>query len=133
MGKRYAVAGVNTTSLDGTCATATGIADATALFPGRYLIGRNMSANRDAFYLKSAWFYNASGAVPIILFDATMGSVATESTRRFKAIAASGQTTLVEFPSPGLKFTVACLTAKDSSGASGQFLQGRVGGMGYEE
>jgi hypothetical protein len=133
---RYAVSGANLTGLAVTQATSTeaAVAEATALFQGQYLFGSGNSSGR-VLWLKSAWAWNATTAVGIILFDATAGSVVTDSSRKFKFLAASGQTTMVEFPAPGLKFSTGVCAAREVSAgtATSPFSPGKVGGIGYEE
>ena len=129
---RYSVSGANATILDAT-EDATGAAgDPTTLLGGQQLMGRAITAGR-AFYLRSAWFYNASTAVAIRIFDACAGTNPTGSTSRIVVVCASGQTTMIDIPAPGLKFTTGVVASKEGSAPSGSFGPGYCGGNGYEE
>ena len=129
---RYAISGANTTILSGTVAATGGSGDPTALMPGQSLMGRNLPSNR-VLHLRSAWFFNASGAISVTLFDASAGVNATGATRKITLRCASVQTTMVDIPAPGLKFATGCVAAKETTDASGSFAAGYIGGNGYEE
>ena len=134
---RYQFSGKNEVAL-GTVLSVTGWAglgaDASALCIGTYLIGRANTTGRTAF-LRWMTVYDPSAAVAVALHDGTDLSVATSSTRRSVPIrCASGQTTMVEWPAPGLKFTTGIVITKVVTDASGSVVDiGCVGGGGYEE
>ena len=132
MGKRYAVSGAITTVLDATFDATGKAGDPTCLMGGMALLGETMMTGR-ALWLRSVWAYDASQANVLDLFDAATGSNATSSTRRAVIACASGSTTMVDFPAPGLKFTTGCVVSKESTVASGCFQPGNVGGAGYYE
>lgn len=130
---RYAISGVTVTlldaSIDGTGAT---VGDPSSLFAGRTLMGRNLPANR-VLWLRAAWFYNDTAAVTVRIYDASDGVNATMSTSRFVVRCASVQTTMVDFPAPGIKFATGCVVARETSEASAALQAGYCGGWGYEE
>lgn len=129
---RYQVSGANTAVLSGTVAATGGSGDPTALMPGIALLGQNIPTGR-TLYLRSAWFYNPTTAIAVTLFDATVGTNATGATRRITVLAASGSTTMLDIPAPGLKFATGCVVAKETTAASGSFGAGYIGGLGYYE
>lgn len=124
MSNRYAVSGAVAAALDGT-----------TTLTGEPLIGRELTTGR-VLWLRSAWFHSASttsGEVPLALIDATAGVAATGTTRRFNVICATGRTTQVDFPAPGLKFSTGCCVLKEATTVSSAFAGGSCGGCGYEE
>ena len=132
MGKGYAVSGAITTVLDATFDATGKAGDPTCLMGGQALVGENMPSGR-ALWLRSFWAYDASQANVLDIFDASVAVNATGSTRRAVVACASGSTTMVDFPAPGLKFTTGCVVSKESTVASGCFQPGNVGGAGYYE
>lgn len=136
MTRKYgAVSGAISTILDATVDATGGTGapgDPTALLGGQALLGENLPSGR-AFWLRSVWAHDASAAIALQLFDATVGANATDSTRKLLLQCASGQTAQIDIPEPGLKFTTGCVVCKDTTGASGSFPPGSVGGSGYYE
>jgi hypothetical protein len=132
MSKRYSISGTNSTILGATFDVTGKAGDATVMMFGQALLGRTLPTGR-VFWLRSAWFYDASTAVLIHLFDSATGVQATGSNKRITIRCASGSTTMVDFPAPGLKFATGCVAAKESTDASGCFAAGYCGGAGYEE
>lgn len=136
MSRKYgAVSGVNTVLLDATvdATGGTGVpGDPTALLPGRNLLGEALPSGR-VLWLRSIFAHDASAAIALQLFDATAGSDATATTRRLLLQCASGQLSVLDIPEPGLKFSTGCVVCKDTTGASGSFPIGSVGGSGYYE
>ena len=130
---RYQFSGTNDTLLGATVAATGFSVDASALQAGQYLIGRANTTGRAA-WLRWATVYAASGPITVALQDGTAGNVATSSTRRGSPVrCASGQTTMIEFPAPGLKFTTGIVIAKSTTDASGSLDIGNCAGGGYEE
>jgi len=130
---RYAVSGAVTTIVEATeSATGKG-GSATSLRAGQNLIGENMRSGK-VFWLRSFWcFQDVTAGGPLHLIDATAGDTdVTDSMYRASIGTASGDTTMVEFPAPGLKFTTGCLVSPDTS-ATNVWGIGRVGGSGYYE
>jgi hypothetical protein len=118
---RYKISGENSTALDGT-----------STLTGQNLLGQNLGTDR-VLWLKSAWFYNATTGVFVSLIDATAGTAAATTNRKYRVSCATGDTTQVTFPGPGLKFETGCCAVKDSTNASGSFGIGDCGGSGWEE
>ena len=146
---RYQFSGVNSTILDATVdATGVDAGDPTALLGGQWAIGRANTTGR-VLWLRWLSVHNdgptgQAVAVTLQLFDATAGTNPTSATRRqFVRCASSpgaataamsgGQTTRIEWPAPGLKFTTGICISKCTTDASGSFQQGQIGGGGYEE
>ena len=132
---RFAVSGANATILDGTgdATGGTGVpGDPTALMGGIALLGENLPTGK-VLHLRGVWAYDASATILLHLFDASAGANATTSTRRMLIQCASGSSTVVDIPAPGLKFSTGCVVSKDTTGASGSFAPGSVGGVGYYE
>ena len=136
---KYWVSGANSVLLDATFhatgeATAAARAmpgDPTVLMPGENILGSDITNGR-VFWLRSFWVFDASAAIVLNLFDASAGADASSGTRRALIQCASGQLTMVDFPSPGLKFATGCVACKDTTDASGCFVPGSIGGAGYE-
>ena len=102
---------------------------------GKNLLGRALTAGR-VLWLRSAHFYDVSAAGTIALYDISQGGATADEKRRISVPCASGRTTMVEFPSPGLKFSTGCVAFRETTataGASGSFPPGSIGGAGYEE
>lgn len=104
---------------------------------GKNLLGENITTGR-VLWLRSAWFYDVSTASPVSLYDMTEGSATTSyaGAKKISIPCASGRATMVDFPAPGLKFSTGCAAISDvttTSGASGSFPDGAIGGAGYEE
>ena len=128
---RYAIAGVNVTVLD----------DVSTLHLVA-LMGENIPTGR-TLWLRSAWAYNPSAAITLQLWDGTTGSIATASTATLKMefgvasaqATAVGTLTMVEIPTPGLKFKTGggVVLAATVANATSEFTVGRVGGTGYYE
>ena len=129
---RYGISGANTTILDATFDATGKAGDPTVLMGGQALLGRALTSGRE-LWLRSAWMYNASGPVNITLFDASVATNPTSSTRRITIPCASGQATMVDWPAPGLHFATNVVIAKEATDASASFQPGQVGGSGYEE
>ena len=121
---RYPVSGSNTTLLDGT-----------PTLTGQLVLGKNLTTGR-ALWLRSIWVHSASsvsGEVQLSLIDASAAVAAATSNRLMHIVAATGRTTMVDFPAPGLKFATGCCIQKDVTTVSSPFAVGSVGGCGYEE
>lgn len=132
---RYAVSGANSTILDATVDATGGTGapgDPTALQGGQALLGTNLTSGR-VLWLRSFWAFDASAAMLLQLFDATVGANATDASRKLNVQCASVALTMVDIPAPGIKFSTGCVVCKDTTGASGSFVPGSVGGAGYEE
>ena len=146
---KYAFSGINSTILDATVdATGVDAGDPTALLGGQWAMGRAVTTGRVA-YLRWLTIYNdgptgQAPAVGVRLFDATAGTNPTAATLRGVIRCASspgaattaqsgGQTTRVEWPAPGLKFTTGICASKNTTDASGSFAQGAIAAGGYEE
>ena len=102
---------------------------------GKNLLGANLTTGR-VLWLRGAWFYDVSTANVISLYDITKDAAAAAEKNRIRVPCASGRTTIVEFPAPGLKFSTGCCAIRDTTttaGASGSFAPGTIGGAGYEE
>lgn len=133
---RYSVSGANTTILDATVDATGGSGDPTALLGGQAVLGSHNSGNITSgrvLWLRSFWAYNPTTVVSLALFDASVAVNPTGSTRRAVVRCASGATTMIDFPAPGLKFATGCVVSKEATDASGAFDAGYVGGAGYEE
>ena len=133
--ERYAVSGAIATILDSTVDATGGTGapgDPTALLGGIALLGQNLPSGK-ALWLRSVWAYAASAAALLHVFDGSAGTNATDASRRFLLPCASGETTQADIPAPGLKFTKGAVVCKDTTGASGSFTPGSVGGAGYYE
>ena len=120
---RYSVSGANTTALDEASAAP------------NLLLGKAIATGR-ILWLRSAWFYNAAAEDILWIMDtATSTATSAVTNIRFPIPCASGITTVVEFPAPGLKFSTACVVSLDgTSGVLGASVGiGKAGGLGYEE
>ena len=121
---RYATSGANATVI------------AYASDAPNHLLGKAIAAGR-VFWLRNAWFYNTDFKRVIdILNQATTAATAAPANKRTLIDCASGRTTMVEFPAPGLKFSTACTVVLDGTAdgtATSNFLIGYIGGAGYEE
>jgi len=131
---KYAISGANDTLLDATAdATAvTAVADPTHIMAGRNVLGRNITTGR-SFWLRSFWAYDASGPITLTLHDASAGTSRLSTAIKAKIRCASGQTTMVDWPKPGLRFATGCVVSKETTDCSGSFQPGDIGGSGYEE
>ena len=135
---RYSISGAISTILDATFdatskAAAVGTpGDPSVLMGGQALLGEDIPTGR-VFWLRSVWAYDASAAVLLHLFDATVAVNATDSSRKLLLQCASGSLTMADIPAPGLKFKTGCVVCKDTTDASGCFTPGSVGGAGYYE
>ena len=99
------------------------------------LLGENITTGR-VLWLRHAHFYDASTAKTVLLYDVTQDSAKTAGKRKFAIPCASGRTTVVDFPAPGLKFSTGCCAIMDAtatSGVTGSFEVEYIGGAGYEE
>ena len=126
---RYATSGICSSTLD---------VSVTTNLLGRNLLGATVTGGR-VLWLRGAWFYAASGPETVDIGDLTE-LVAIGTGRRFTVPCASGRTTMVEFPAPGLKFATGCTVrrllpggASDTADATGSFETYSMGGWGYEE
>lgn len=130
---RYAVKGSNTADVTG-CSGAALVA----------LMGRNNTTGR-AFWLKRVWYPPHSTTGKVILFNATVGTMATAALAKaatahaviYMLSATEGATAdgrglggYMQFPDPGLKFSIGCCIAFHVSGSA---TIGSCGGEGYEE
>ncbi len=130
---RYAVSG----------ALATALAEVTG--PAQNLLGKAITTGR-VFWLKSLWALATASGGSIMLMDQVVSATATsvESTSRFRMLVAStkynatdmglyptGLFGKVDFPSPGLKFSLGCAVGLE--GGCTALAIGHAGGMGYEE
>lgn len=120
MGNRYAVSGVVGTALD----EASGDA--------MTLMGKAITTGR-ALFLRSAWFYNTGPEDTVHLMDAASGASYVNTGSRLPVVCASGRTTMVEIPAPGLKFTTGLVAVHDGTFAAAGIDIGAAGGCGYEE
>ena len=119
MSKRYSVSGAN--------AVAVGEATGNAV----HLIGRAIETGR-IFWLRSVWVYNAVSEFVLNVADSATSAtgITGGSLQRITLACASGITTLVDIPAPGLKFSTGCVAVFDSTG---NIAIGDCGGNGYEE
>ena len=123
---RYSVSGIVDAQVDAT-------ETATAL--GVKLLGKTITSGR-VLWLKSFWAYNCSTNAVLTLLDACAEEGATANSRRISIPCASDSLTMIELPAPGLKFATGCSVVRDATagaGVTGNFLEGYVGGAGYEE
>ena len=121
MGQRYAVSGVGDSPIT------------EASFDTEPLLGKEITTGR-VLWLKNFWIYNDASELPINLQDATEGDTMAVADTRFVVMAASGRTTMVEFPAPGLKFSTGCSIILDGTASTtSAFTRGEYGGAGYEE
>lgn len=139
---RYAVNGSIVGLLNTTLSSTGGTADSTvtSFCNSQYLLGASGTAGR-TFWLRSFVAYNAAAELPLAIYDGTIATAtvispttATGGYLKAVIICASGVTTVVDFPAPGLKFTTSaqvCRTATTTATAG--FGPGTVGGAGYEE
>lgn len=119
---RYEVSGANS------------VAISEATLAGHNLIGKAISTGR-VFKLRTAWVYNAVSEFILTISDCATSSSATglasaTTVGRLPIVCASGVTTQVDIPEPGLKFATGCVATFD---ASGTIAIGDCGGAGYEE
>ena len=116
---RYAVSGANSVA----------IGEATGNVVN--LVGKTISTGR-VFWLRSAWIYNAVSEFLLNIADsATSATGITGGTvNKMCVVCASGRTTMVDIPAPGLKFSTGCAVVFD---VSGTVAVGDAGGNGYEE
>lgn len=117
---RYAVSGSNATALQeasGGC---------------RHLLGKAITTGR-ILWLRSAWFYNSDAEDVICLQDSASGATLAPTSVRSRIVCACGQTTMVEFAAPGLKFTTALGALMDGTYAAVGIGIGYAGANGYEE
>ena len=107
-------------------------------FGGEYLLGADHATGK-VFWLRSAWFYNSASEDTVFIMDATLAAAthtaASLAKVKMAVLCASGRTTMVDIPAPGIKFSTSCIANMDASTAattSGIQL-GMAGGNGYEE
>ena len=123
---RYSISGECTAGLD-----------ISATLTTELLVGATVNAGR-FLYLRGLWAYCASAAQTIDLCDSTTDQGATGATRKFTLPCASGRTTVVDFPPPGMKFSTCPVVVRNASTCTGSFEQlnagaPAVGAWGYEE
>ena len=114
--------------------------DATSYCFSQYLLGASGTSGR-TFWLRSFRAYNTGGALVLTVYDATIATAtlatafsATAGGVKARIMCASGVTTVVDFPAPGLKFTTSCQVARTATTtATAAFGPGDVAGSGYEE
>jgi len=130
---RYAVSGAVTAVFTSTESVTGGSGSPTSLRAGQNLLGTVIPTER-VLWLRSLWaFQDVSAGGALHLLDATADNTdVTESMYKASIGTASGDTTLVDFPAPGLKFVTGCVVSPDTS-ASNVWGIGRIGGSGYYE
>ena len=100
---------------------------------GAHLLGKAITSGR-VLWLKSAWFYNTGAELKVSLEDATSSATHKPTTGKMTLACASGRTTMIDIPSPGIKFINSCRVIADASlAATGVIGIGDGGGCGYEE
>lgn len=130
---RYSVSGVNSTILDATVDATGDCVDITSVMGGQAVMGTNLKTDR-VLWLRSFWAYNSgAGTIRLCVHDATVGTNILSANRRFTLACASGETTSIDFPAPGLKFETGCVVSKETTDGSASFQPGTLGGNGYEE
>ena len=118
---RYSVSGANAAALD------------EASGAGAFLLGKAITTGR-LLVLRGAWIYNSASEVVVNLEDATSSATSIATNRRMQIKCASGFTTVVDIPLPGIKFATSCRAILSASqAATGVIAIGAAGGCGYEE
>ena len=119
---RYGISGSNATFLQ----EASGGA--------QYLLGGAITAGKK-LWLRSIWAYNSASEDRLCLMDAALAATYSVSSNKMSIVCASGRSVMIDFPSPGLKFSTACVIVHDGTMAAttSAIQRGDAGGCGYEE
>ena len=100
------------------------------------LLGASITTGR-VLWLRQFWVANdglsgggVGGRMVVTLSDCSVDAIGSGAlVKRYEVGVTSGDTKLVEFAAPGLKFEAGCVISNDS----GFIQRGRCGGWGYEE
>ena len=131
---KYAISG-STVSVPSIATDATGSTyDPVIVHNGIAVMGRNITAGR-VLWLRHFHLNNTGASLLVALADVSVGAQNTATTTRAKILCASGNTTLIEFPKPGLKFSTGCCIHRDATATTATTVcyPGEIGGAGYEE
>ena len=94
------------------------------------LLGKTIPTGR-VFWLRSLWVYNAVSEFILNIADSATSAtgITGGAVNRLALVCASGRTTQMDLPEPGMKFSTGCVAVFD---VSGTIAIGNCGGCGYE-